>query len=288
VRPRARRPVVRWGSAVIVFLVAGTMLTGCNWGDIYRVGLPKPVTQEGHRILTLWQGSWIAAFAVGFAVWGLILWASIFHRRKLAQLPPQVRYNVPIETLFTVVPLIIVATLFFFTARDQTILTSTHRKPDVLVDVVAYQWSWKFYYEDDGVNGRRPTGGVSVVGRAGERRTLVLPMDKRVQFNLYSQDVVHSFWIPAFLFKRDVLPYNDPPHGKQFWQLPKNKQPYWNNKFQVVPDRTGTFAGRCAEYCGTYHSQMLFQVKVVSWSQYQQFLARAQQQAVPAGNGGGP
>lgn len=246
----------------------------------------EPATEEAKRILTLWQGSWIAALAVGVLVWGLIVWAAIFHRKKHNGLPPQVRENSPIEALFTITPLIMVAVLFFFTARDEAVLvdTKTH-KPDLTVDVVAYQWSWKFYYEDNGIDGRDLEDGIYVVGRHSTKPTLVIPEGKRVQFNLYSQDVIHSFWIPAFLFKRDVNPYKQPPPGKEFWQMRSNQKPYWDNKFQVVPNREGTFAGRCAELCGAYHSQMLFNVKVVSWSEYQDFVA--QQKAQQAASGGG-
>src|SRR5690606_39973858 len=174
----------------------------------------------------------------------------------------------------------------FFTARDEAVLVNTSKPADVTVDVVAYQWSWKFYYEDDGINGRDLENGVYIVGRAGDQPTLVLPKGKRVQFNLYSQDVIHSFWIPAFLFKRDVNPYRNPPDGKEFWQAPKEVTPNWDNKFQVVPNREGTFAGRCAELCGTDHSKMLFRVKVVSWSEYQEFVdAQRSEQAASGGSG---
>ncbi|MQA05315.1 MAG: cytochrome c oxidase subunit II [Streptosporangiales bacterium] len=253
-------------------LLALIVLTACSRAEVERFGMPVPATEEAKRILSLWQGSWIAALAVGVLVWGLIIWAAIFHRKKHDRLPPQVRENSPIEALFTITPLIMVAVLFFFTARDEAVLIDTSKPADVTVDVVAYQWSWKFYYEDDGINGRDLEDGITVVGRAGEKPTLVIPEGRRVQFNLYSQDVIHSFWIPAFLFKQDANPYKQPPDGKEFWQMGKEDKPNWNTKFQIQPNRQGTFAGRCAELCGTDHSKMLFTVKVVSWSEYQQYV----------------
>lgn len=271
-------------AAVLALVLAA--VTACSGKAFARLGMPVPATEEAKRILSLWQGSWIAAFGVGFVVWGLIIWAAIFHRKKHNRLPPQVRENNPVEAIYTIVPLIMVAVFFFFTARDEAVLVDTSKKPDVVVDVVGYQWSWKFYYENDGVNGRDLQNGIYVVGRAGERPTLVIPEGRRIQFNLYSQDVTHSFWVPAFLFKRDVMPYKQPPAGKEFWQLPKNQQPYWDNKFQVVPNREGTFVGRCAEYCGTDHDEMQFQVKVVSWSQYQDFIAKTKQGQQQGGSKG--
>lgn len=248
------------------------VLSGCARGDVARIGMPAPATEEGERIVALWQGSWLAAFGVGGVVLFLILWASVFHRRKRDRLPPQVRTNLPIEALVTMVPLIIVSVLFYFTARDEAVLVDTSRSPAVTVDVVAFQWSWKFYYEDDGINGRQLRDGAYVVGQHGERPQLVLPVGRRVEFNVYSQDVAHSFWVPAFILKRDALPYRQAPEGGRFWELPKEQQPYWNYRLQVVPTRLGTFAGRCSEYCGTHHAAMLFTVRVVTWSQYRDFI----------------
>lgn len=218
---------------------------GCD-NQFTRLGMPEPITEQGKRVLSLWQGSWIAAFAVGALVWGLIIWAVIFHRKRSNDLPPQVRYNMPIEALYTVVPFIIVSVLFYFTARDETYLDETSGKPDVTVNVTAFQWSWKFDY---------PQNGVSVVGRPGQDPTLVIPAGKKVLFNLHSTDVIHSFWVPAFLFKRDVIPGHD-------------------NHFEVTTTKTGTYAGRCAELCGVDHSRMLFNVHVVSPGEYQNFIAK--------------
>src|SRR5215472_1149678 len=106
-------------AALLALLAMAT--TGCTPDNAFtRLGMPAPVTRQGHVILTLWQGSWIAAWIVGAVVWGLIIWACIFHtkRRGSAAPPHQVRYNLPIEMLYTVVPFIMVGVLFFFTARD--------------------------------------------------------------------------------------------------------------------------------------------------------------------------
>ncbi|HEY3682844.1 MAG TPA: cytochrome c oxidase subunit II [Streptosporangiaceae bacterium] len=228
---------------MLALVLAAT--AGCD-NQFTRLGMPTPITEQGKRVLSLWQGSWIAAFAVGALVWGLIIWAVIFHRKRSNDLPPQVRYNMPIEALYTVVPFIIVAVLFYFTARDETYLDETTKNPNVTVNVTAFQWSWKFDY---------PQSGVSVVGRPGADPTLVIPAGRTVRFNLKSTDVIHSFWVPAFLFKRDVVPGHP-------------------NHFEVTTTKTGTYAGRCAELCGVDHSRMLFNVEVVSPSQYQDFITK--------------
>lgn len=228
---------------MLALILAAT--AGCD-NQFTRLGMPEPITEQGKRVVSLWQGSWIAAFGVGALVWGLIIWAVIFHRKRSNDLPPQVRYNMPIEALYTVVPFIIVAVLFYFTARDETYLDEVSGKPDVTVNVTAFQWSWKFDY---------PQSGVSVVGRPGQDPTLVIPKGEKILFNLHSTDVIHSFWVPAFLFKRDVIP------GRE-------------NRFEVTTTKTGHYAGRCAELCGVDHSRMLFNVDVVTPAQYQNFIAK--------------
>ncbi len=197
---------------------------------------------------SLWNWSWIAALAVGALVWGLIVWCVVAYRRKKDDvgLPEQLRYNVPIEILYTVVPLFMVAVLFFYTARDETALLNVSQTPDVTVNVVGKQWSWDFNY----VEAKTYESGTQaeLTGKPGVQKTLptlYLPVDKRTEFVLTARDVIHSFWVPQFLQKLDMIP------GKV-------------NRFQVVPTETGVFQGKCAELCGAYHSQMLFQVKVVT------------------------
>ncbi|MFJ2647020.1 cytochrome c oxidase subunit II [Streptomyces sp. NPDC087420] len=296
----SRRPMRRTLPQV---LTAGLILataTGCTYKDFPRLGMPTPVTEEAPRILSLWQGSWAAALITGVLVWGLILWSVIFHRRSRTkvEVPPQTRYNMPIEALYTVVPLIIVSVLFYFTARDETKLLNLSDKPAHTVNVVGYQWSWGFNYIEN-VDGDPATGtkipseissipdrylkdfpkgaeGVYDAGVPGERNpqtgnpgpTLWLPKGEKVRFVLTSRDVIHDFWVVPFLMKMDVVPGH-------------------TNAFEVTPNQEGTFKGKCAELCGVDHSRMLFNVKVVSPERYQQHLKdlakEGQNGYIPAG-----
>ncbi|MHB8273570.1 MAG: aa3-type cytochrome oxidase subunit II [Dermatophilaceae bacterium] len=237
-------------------LTCAVALSGCG-ESLSRGLLPHGVTDQSGRIISLWDGSWLAALGVGALVWGLIIWCIVAYRRKKDDvgLPEQLRYNVPIEIFFTVVPLLMIAVLFFYTARDETVLMDTSKKPDVTVNVIGKQWSWDFNYVDAGTfeSGTQ----AELTGKPGVAATLpalYLPVNKRVEFVLTARDVVHSFWVPQFLMKMDMLP------GKV-------------NRFQVVPTEIGTFQGKCAELCGTYHSQMLFQVKVVSQADFDAHMA---------------
>ena len=242
-----RRGLTITGLAVTSALV----LSGCG-ESLSRGLLPHGVTDQSGRITNLWNGSWIAALGVGVLVWGLIIWCVVAYRRRKDEvgLPEQLRYNVPIEILYTVAPLFMIAVLFFYTARDETAVLDTSKKPDVTVNVVGKQWSWDFNYVEAGTfeSGTQ----AELTGKPGVAATLpalYLPVNKRVEFILTARDVIHSFWVPQFLMKMDMIP------GKV-------------NKFQVVPTEIGVFQGKCAELCGAYHSQMLFQVKVVSQGDY--------------------
>ncbi len=237
-RSRPHRRVLGLALLTLFVLLTGT---GCDTEELPRLAFPTPATEEGPRILLLWQGSWLAALITGALVWALIIWSCIFHRKKHEdEIPIQSRYNLPIEVLYTVIPFIAVVVFFYFTARDESILLETEDKQDLTVNVVGRQWSWTFNYLEDQVYD---------VGTPKDLPVLWLPVDKRVEFELTSPDVIHSFWVPSFLFKMDVFP------GK-------------TNKFALTPNKVGRFTGKCAELCGTDHSRMLFEVNVVSDADY--------------------
>ncbi|WSA14566.1 cytochrome c oxidase subunit II [Streptosporangium subroseum] len=250
-RPLARRRVPR-AAALALLMVSATACSADEWS---RGGMPVGITKQAETVQSLWNGSWIAALATGVVVWGLILWSVAFHRKKKhskEELPPQVRYNLPIEILYTVVPIIMVGVFFFFTARDQDYVNVVSGTPDVKVKVEGFQWSWRFTSEYAGKTAQ--VVGTPVADYL-QGPQLVLPMGKKVEFDLNSPDVIHSFWVPAFLFKRDVIP------GV-------------TNKFEIETlNKPGVFAGRCAELCGVDHSRMLFSVKLVTPAEYDQYIA---------------
>ncbi len=247
----SRRRLARAALAGLVLVAA----TGCTREQWSRFGFPKPATVQGPRILGLWRGSTIAALVVGGFVLGLILYSAFRFRKRGDALPPQVHYNIPIEVLYTVVPFVIVAVLFYFTAVDETYVNKLSKKPDMTVNVVGFQWSWQFEYDEG-----QGAGNLLITGRQGQPPQLVIPTGRKILFNETSPDVIHSWWVPEFLFKRDVIP------GRK-------------NKFEVTADRAGTYKGRCAEYCGLYHSRMLFSLKVVSPAEFDSFMSTAKSAA---------
>ena len=94
-----------------------------------------PVTNHTDMVAGLWVNSWIVLLVVGVITWGLMIWAAIAYRRRKGQtgLPVQLRYNMPIEIFYTIVPLILVLGFFAFTARDQTTIETPTEDPDVSI-----------------------------------------------------------------------------------------------------------------------------------------------------------
>jgi cytochrome c oxidase subunit 2 len=234
------------------------MLTGCSAEDLKTGYLPGSGNTTNHtsEIVGLWNSSWIVLLAVGVLSWGLMAFALIAYRRKRGEtgLPPQLRYNMPIETLFTVVPLILVIGFFAFTAKTMTSIESPNNA-EVTIQVVGKQWSWDFNY----VNANVYDAGIQYQDGPNAQTeaalpTLYLPIDKRVEIELTSRDVIHSFWVIDFLYKKDMFPAK-------------------TNRMYFTPTELGTFKGKCAELCGEFHSAMLFNVKVVTQAEYEKHLA---------------
>ena len=240
----ARRRRLAAVAAGAIFLL---LVTGCSTQDIpNHISMPDPATEQGERIFHLWQATWVALWVVGALTWGLILGAAIlYRRRKVGDVPEQKRYNIPIEVMYTITPLIVVAVFTIFTWRDTAEVVDVHEDKALTVNVVGYQWNWAFNYLEPEVYD---------TGSPSDLPTLYLPLGEQVEFVLTSPDVAHSFWIPDFLMKMDVIP------GRE-------------NVFQVRPTVEGEFVGRCAELCGTEHSQMLFEVEVLPPVEFDQKMA---------------
>jgi cytochrome c oxidase subunit 2 len=184
-------------------------------------------------------------------VWGLIGYVVLRFRSDHNAMPKQNRYNLPMEIFYTTAPFVIIGVLFYYTILAQNTVTAKGGPTDVTVDVVAQKWSWSFNYRE----ADNPAVGQNVyeVGTISATPDLYLPVNQKVVFNLRSVDVNHSFWVPAFYEKMDVIP------GR-------------NNNFQVTPNKEGVFRGKCTELCGTYHQAMLFNVHVVSEAEYNDYL----------------
>ena len=236
------RPFLR----ALLFAPLALVLTGC--AKVSGLGFEEGVTSVNDVSLSLWQGAWIAGGVVGVFTLILILWPAVFHRAKVGkgEFPKQTQYNVPVEVAYTIIPFIIVAVLFYFTAVKQTEIVekTTDYKHEILVN--GFQWSWQFSYPEAGPK-------AVVTGTPANPPTLYVPLGEKVRYTITSNDVIHAIWIPAFMIQMQNLP------GV-------------TNHLQLTAKKLGTYPGRCNLFCGRNHAQMLFKVKVVTLAEYKNYL----------------
>jgi cytochrome c oxidase subunit 2 len=223
------------GTAGIVVAIAGC--------------LPQPVTAEGRDIASLYTGFVAIAVVIGAIVFGVTTWSVLRYRRRrdepAASLPAQTRGSVLLESIWTGLPILTVLVLFAATLVVLNRVDAKSDTPGAVIRVEAFRWGWLFSYPDD---------GVTVTGLAATGPEVVVPVGQPVQITLAAADVVHAFYVPQFLFKRDAIP------GRE-------------STFQFTVDAEGTYRGQCAEYCGIYHSRMPFTIRAVSRADYDAWLA---------------
>jgi cytochrome c oxidase subunit 2 len=244
-RGRARpslRSLRLWAS-----LVTGLLLPACS-----AFGAPAGGTRQGEDINDLWRIFFVAGLVIGGTVIALILWCVVRYRRREgdAELPPQTGAYVPVEVVYTVLPVAVVVALFALTLTSEHRVEELSPNPSVTIRVTGFQWQWRFDYVGE---------DVTILGTDEQQPQMVLPMGETVRIQLFASDVIHSFYVPGFLFKRDAIP------GRM-------------TQFDVRADRPGTYRGECAEYCGLDHAYMSFTVRVVSPEAYDAWLASNRQQ----------
>jgi cytochrome c oxidase subunit 2 len=283
--PRTRRsPGTVITVAAVVLLIAlaaaavalGYDLAGAAQGFVTGLYPPRAVTQEGAQIRDLYTTTFLIAVAIFFLVEGLIIWSVIRYRRKPGDntLPAQTHGNNLAELAWTIVPTIIVVFLFVISWQTLNVVDTAAANPDTRIRAVAGQFQWQFdYLAEDGqtilYTQSLPTG---------DDGGMVVPAGRTVQLTLTSPDVIHAFYVPQFLFKRDVVP------GRV-------------NQFDFTvneADAGQTFRGQCAELCGSGHRLMLFDVHAMTPADFDAWLeariaeASASPPPPPNGEPGGP
>jgi cytochrome c oxidase subunit 2 len=230
--------VTRIGRAALV-AAAALAVAGC---------LPAAASAEGRDVAALYTGFVAIAAVVGIIVFGGTTWSVLRYRRRRDEppgtLPPQTHGSLRLESTWTAIPIITVLVLFGATLLVLNRMEATSDKPGAVIRVEAFRWGWAFQYPDLGIT-------VSGIGSPGPE--LVVPAGEPVRVTVTSADVVHSFYVPQFLFKRDAVP------GRE-------------SSFDFTAD-TGTYRGQCAEFCGIYHSRMPFTVRAVSRTEYDAWVA---------------
>jgi cytochrome c oxidase subunit 2 len=235
-------PVTRTRIARLAAASALLLLTGCAKQGI------SPQGQEVHRLYVIIM---ILAAPVFLGVEAALIWCIFRYRRRDDQPAPQIVGGGRSLGVFFAIPAVIVAVLFPF--GEATLMSIEQPEtPQVQIKVEGFQWEWTFLYLNEGLF----VAGKTLVRPA----VMVLPVDEPVQIQLVSRDVIHSFFVPDLLFKRDAIP------GR-------------TTTFTFTPTQLGTFHGQCAEFCGLWHSRMTFDVKVVAPLDYQAWIKQQRKKA---------
>ncbi len=234
---------------IVGLALGAAVLSACN---LPTFGAFRGATTQGQNEFHLWQGFLVTAVFVAVITFGVLFYAVIRFRRRGDIIPRQSHSNMKWELIYTIVPVLIVIGLFAATFVSENQIDAVSSHPALRVTVVGFQWGWKFEYP----------GGVTVIPKGSVYPTLELPEGETTTIKLVSTDVVHGFYIPAFNFSRYALP------GV-------------TNYFDFTPTKTGQYPGKCSQFCGLYHAEMLFNVNVVSPSQFSSWLT-SQQQKVTA------
>ncbi len=222
---------------------------------IVRSPLEPPLTDEAETMDNVYAALLWIGLGVLALVTVLVIWIIFRYRRRTDELPRQKHYNIPMEAAYTIIPFLVVLGIFAVTLITVNEIDAADDDPDLVVHVTAFQWSWEFEY---------PEYGVTIVDDSvTEDPVLVLPSSSTVRFELESLDVIHSFWITAFRFKRDMIPGSP-------------------SSFSVdMDDRTGSFpnTGVCAEFCGLDHAYMRFGVEVLPPDEFEAWITELQEVA---------
>jgi cytochrome c oxidase subunit 2 len=228
----SRRAPARWLAVTALVLAAA----GCT---------PQSVTEQGQAIYNLYNLFMYIAAVVFVVVSGLVIWSVIRYRRRDDELPTQTHGNNKLELTWTLIPTVIVLFLFVVTIQAQDKVLDTSGDADVDLTVTAFQWSYRFTYEGT---------GAEVLGTPESVPEMVVPVGQRIRVKLLSADVVHTFYVPQTLFKRQAIPGTE-------------------NVFDLTFDKEGLYHGQCTQFCGLQHTDMVYRVRVVTQGAYQSWLA---------------
>jgi cytochrome c oxidase subunit II len=208
---------------------------------------PAPVTTEGREVKSLYDTFMLAAIVVFAIVAGLITWSVVRYRaRDDERSPARFVTNVPLEIVWWSLPTLLVIGLFAISAQVLGAVDARTPSSALGIEVQGSQWQWTFTYPN----------GVRVSGLPKqEPPEVVLPVDLPIHFELTSPDVIHSFYVPQFLIKRDTVPGI-------------------TNQIDLTIDREGVYTGQCAEFCGLLHGDMRFSIRAVPSAEFDAWLAR--------------
>ena len=227
---------VRHLLTVAFLVIVGTVITYFVLTAVYQ--LPVAASAEAKPIDQLFNIQFILISFLFALIMVFMLYSAVVFRRKPGdEEGPDVHGHTLLEITWTVLPLILVFVLGVFSAF--MLADITEAKPDEMdVRVRGRQWSWLFSYPD--------------YEEIGSTTKLVLPVDQTIRLLMTSDDVLHSFWVPEFRVKQDLVPGSV-------------------TELRITPDLEGTYTLGCAEICGLDHTHMTAEVEVVSRDEFERW-----------------
>ncbi len=245
--PLFRGTKKRWLLLVTGMLLSSILLAACGENSPSILNTAGPVANS--ESFVFWVVL-IIATVVFVGVEGMLIFSSWRFRERPNSPPPQQSHgNLRVELIWTVLPALILFVVLIFTIRGLIEVAPENQPggPTEVVRAIGHQWWWEFYY---------PKYNITTAD------SLHVPTGETIQVELYSNNVIHSFWVPALTGKTDVVPGHD-------------------NRKWFIADKPGTYEGICAEFCGLQHANMRFDVVAEDSAAFNSW-AIAQQQASAA------
>ena len=226
------------------------------------LNMTKGVTEISQQVYDLHMTIFIICCVIGAVVFGIMFWSILRHRKARGVQPAQFHESTKVEILWTAIPVIILIVMAIPATKTLIAMEDT-TEADVTVLVTGSQWKWHYKYLNTDVEfySLLATPKEQIVNKfaKGENyllevdRPLVIPTGKKVRFLMTSDDVIHSWWVPAFAVKKDA-------------------NPGFINEAWTKVEQPGTYRGQCAELCGKDHGYMPIVVIAKAPADYQQWL----------------
>jgi cytochrome c oxidase subunit II len=235
------------------------------------LNMTQGVTRVSQQVYDLHMTIFYICVVIGIIVFGVMFWAIIHHRKSRGAVAASFHESTKVEILWTIIPFVILIAMAIPATTTLLAMEDTSES-DITIQVTGSQWKWHYNYFNEDVDfySLLATSSAQIENERDKRenyllevdRPLVLPIGKKIRFLITSQDVIHSWWVPAFAVKKDA-------------------NPGFINEAWTRIDEPGIYRGQCAELCGKDHGFMPIVVIAKSQDDYDSWLksTKATQQA---------
>ena len=257
------------GKFKLIWLFMLSVFVPLSWAES-KYNLTQGVTAVSHEVYDLHMLVLYICTVIGIVVFGAMFWSIAFHRKSKGVKPADFHESTRVEMLWTAIPVVILIGMAW-PATNTLIAMENNDNSDVTIQITGSQWKWHYKYFDQNIEyysvlstpvEQYQTQKGDVVEK-GEHyllevdKPLVIPANKKVRFLITSDDVIHSWWVPAFAVKQDA-------------------NPGFINEAWTNVDKLGIYRGQCAELCGKAHGYMPIVVEVKSPEDYDLWIAEQQ------------